>query len=233
MDSVLGLCRTISIDSLVSFAGSINTKKAYKKFCKGLFEAGVTADTIRQKEKEIQDIFKPQHPVTSTPIVPNQMPEVGTSFNAQTIPTSTMSTENQRSRSRLAWIQPRIDFLVGPYMLTAAETANTKRLISTLEYVRNINFADDQKETALHKAAAKGHHDVVQLLLSRGASIEAMDIGNRTPLHCAVSNGHTNIVELLLSKEASIEAMVEGSSTLLHDAASSGYTSTVDRKSVV
>ena len=63
LTDVLGLHRTnsrVSIDSINSYAGSINTKKAYKRFCKGLFEIGVTADMIRQKEEEIRNIFKSQ-----------------------------------------------------------------------------------------------------------------------------------------------------------------------------
>ena len=63
MTDVLGLHRTnsrVSIESINSFAGSINTKKAFKRFCKGLFEIGVTADMIKQKEEEIRNIFKSQ-----------------------------------------------------------------------------------------------------------------------------------------------------------------------------
>ena len=243
LDSVLGLRRTMSRDSVVSFAGSLNTKKAYKKFCKGLLNIGVTAEMISQKEKEIQDIFKPQHPAASNQtddstfvdlnLLPevgtssdqNQPPEVGTSSDAET---ATMSTENPKSPSRFSWIRPPIDFLVGPLMVAAAETGNTKRLISTLEYVRDINFAGYQKETALHKAAAKGHEDLVQLLLSKGASIEALDEDNYTPLHFAASHGHTSIVELLLSKGASIEAMDKNNYTPLHFAARDGHTSIVE-----
>ena len=33
-----------SLDSIPSFAGSINTKKAYKKFCMKLYQIGVTSD---------------------------------------------------------------------------------------------------------------------------------------------------------------------------------------------
>ena len=61
-------------------------------------------------------------------------------------------------------------------MLAAASTGNIKRFTSTLEYVRNINFEGDRKETALHKAAGNGHQDIVELLLSKGASIEAINI---------------------------------------------------------
>ena len=54
-------------------------------------------------------------------------------------------------------------------MLAAAEAGDTKRFISTLEYIRNINFKDDHgKETALHKAADRGHEDIVQLRLGKG-----------------------------------------------------------------
>ena len=211
LDSVLGLRRTMSRDSIVSFAGSINTKKAYKKFCKGLFEIGVTADIIKQKEKEIQDMLKPatsNQIDDSTFVDPNQLPEVGTASDAETSPISaaTMSTETPRSRSRFGWIRPSIDFLVGPLMLSAAEAGDAKRLISTLEYVRNINFADNQKRTALYFAAMGGHSDIVQLLLAKGALTEASSEKGWTPLHLAAACGHMGIVELLLEKGASTEA---------------------------
>ena len=60
---VLGLHHTSSGDSLssiTSFARSVNTKKAYKRFCKNLLHIGVTPDIISQKEEEILNIFKPQ-----------------------------------------------------------------------------------------------------------------------------------------------------------------------------
>ena len=63
MTDVLGLHHSstrVSIDSVASFAGSVNNKKAYKKFCRNLFQIGVTSEMIRQKEAEILDIFKHQ-----------------------------------------------------------------------------------------------------------------------------------------------------------------------------
>ena len=236
LDSVLGLQRTMSRDSIVSFAGSINTKKAYKKFCKGLFNIGVTAEMIHQKESEIQDLFKHQNPAASNQIDdstsadPNpaphpQLPEVGNSSNAENLPISSLLTEDEpKVRSRTAWVRPRIDFLVGPLMLSAAEAGNTQRLASILGYVRNINYVGIQGDTALHNAAGQGHNDIVQLLLSRGASIEAMSSRNCTPLHHAAWFGHTSTVELLLLKGASIEAMLKNNSTPLHLAAENGHT---------
>ena len=66
MAGVLGLHRTTSRVSLTSLPGSINTKKAYKRFCKNLLQLGVTSDMIAQKEGEILNIFnQPQDTVTS------------------------------------------------------------------------------------------------------------------------------------------------------------------------
>ena len=242
----LGLHRTVSRDSIVSLAGSINTKHAYKKLIKDLLAIGVTADMIKEKENEIKHILRPQQPAVSsqmdesTFVGPNQLPTFGNSFDAETSPVSAISTKNQRSRSRFGWVRPPIDFLVGPRMLAAAEAGDTQRLISALRYVRNINFVDEQKTgegregeskaTALHKAAARGHKDIVQLLLSQGASMEIYDSGGKTPLHHAVQYGDTSVVELLLSKGAPIEAVsfIHGYDTPLHHAARYGHTSTVE-----
>ena len=240
LNSTLGLQRTTSRDSVISF-GSINTKKAYKKLCRGLFNSGVTAEMIGQKEKEIQDIFKTQNPAASSRVDdstsadpnpalhPPQLPEVGSSSDAENSPISSTSTENEpNSRPRFGWVRPPIDFLVGPLMLAAAEAGNAKRLVSTLEYVRSINFTNDREETALHKAAAKGHRNIIQLLLSKGASLEVKDMDGSTPLHRAVRGGHTNTVELLLSKGASLEAKDTDGWTPLHYAARHGHTNTVE-----
>ena len=65
LNAVLGLrCSS----SLVSLAGSINTKKVYRNFCKGLFDSGVTAEMIKSKEKEIHKMFKPRNATTSSQI---------------------------------------------------------------------------------------------------------------------------------------------------------------------
>ena len=83
-------------------------------------------------------------------------------------------------------------------MLAAATAGDTKRCISSLEYIRNIDFKDDQGETALHKAASGGHQDIAQLLLQKGASMKTKDRDHSTPLHLAAGHGHTSMVELLL-----------------------------------
>ena len=261
LDNILGLRRTTSRDSLVSLAGSINTKKAYKKLVKDLFAIGVTAAMINEKEKEIKGLFGPQQAVSSNPMDSSTsgdqdhhqslVLEVGDSSStaeaspiissgnqhllpeleyssdaAESSPISVIS--KSKSRSRFSWARPPLDFLVGPRMLAAAEAGDAQLLTSVLRFVRNINFTNDWGWTALHKAAAGGHKDVVHLLLTRGASIEALSYAKNTPLHKAARRGHTSIVELLLTEGASVEPTNSSNDTPLHFAAGFGQTSTVE-----
>ena len=68
LNNLLSLHRTgsnVSIDTISTFAGSTKTKGAFKTLCQNLYQIGVRADTIKEKEKEILNIFKPQSATTS------------------------------------------------------------------------------------------------------------------------------------------------------------------------
>lgn len=54
-------------------------------------------------------------------------------------------------------------------------------------------------------AAAKGHQGVVELLLDRGAQVNASDYTGWTPLHAAIYGGHAEVVQLLLERGAHFE----------------------------
>ena len=56
--------------------------------------------------------------------------------------------------------------------------------------------------TPLHDVAFKGHKDVVQLLLDRGAEPNMADQNGDNPLHKATSKGHTDVVHLLRERGA-------------------------------
>lgn len=58
--------------------------------------------------------------------------------------------------------------------------------------------------TGLILAAYHGHLDILQLLLERGAAVDAVDRDERTALYYAVSEGSLDSVNLLISKGASI-----------------------------
>ena len=86
--------------------------------------------------------------------------------------------------------------------------------------------------TPLHIATWSGQEQIVQLLIEKGASVNAKDKGGWTPLYCAVESGYKNIVELLISNGAYVNATggVEKESfpresgfTALHKAAAVGH----------
>ena len=60
----------------------------------------------------------------------------------------------------------------------------------------------DTLDTALHKAAIEGHQQIVQLLVSQKATVNAKDSIGFTPLHLACQEGHLACVVTLLQAGA-------------------------------
>ena len=79
--------------------------------------------------------------------------------------------------------------------------------------------------TALHAAAERWDKDfeVVELLVARGAKIEAEWDGGTTPLHRAAWSGNSEAVEFLISKGADVNAKERNGQTPLSCAIKKGY----------
>ena len=75
----------------------------------------------------------------------------------------------------------------------------------------------------LHLAAVLGRHEVVRMLLERGADVNARNRWQETPLHDAAWQGHDEVVGVLLEKGADIHARDQWQETPLHDAAWQGH----------
>ena len=60
--------------------------------------------------------------------------------------------------------------------------------------------------TALWVAAAKGHFDVVRLLIEQNAEVDRRTSSNSTPLRAAVFDGHLDIVRCLVENGADVNA---------------------------
>ena len=73
----------------------------------------------------------------------------------------------------------------------AARSNNTdkaRRLLAT--GMVNVNVADKDGVTPLHRAAMFGHKEVAELLIESGASPNVVDEAGVTPLHWAANNGN-------------------------------------------
>ena len=57
-------------------------------------------------------------------------------------------------------------------------------------------------------AAQKGHEAVVQLLLDKGAAVDAVLKDGHTALIIAAQQGHEAVVKLLLDKGAAVDAVL-------------------------
>lgn len=79
-------------------------------------------------------------------------------------------------------------------------------------------------DQAIHIAAHRGHPDMIDFLISKGAGIEdANTQSGKTPLIAAAMSNKKRIIEHLLKKGANIEARDNDGRTALWHAASCGY----------
>lgn len=72
-------------------------------------------------------------------------------------------------------------------------------------YKIDIDYQDDNGNTALHKSSANGHLEIVCELLERGASINKQNSHGNSPLHWAVINKKKGVIVKLLSDRRKVE----------------------------
>ena len=82
---------------------------------------------------------------------------------------------------------------------------------------------DDHGFSPLHWAAKEGRTSVVELLIKRGARINASNMGDDTALHLASAHGHREVIQVLLANKADVNATNEHGNTPLHYACFWGY----------
>ena len=103
---------------------------------------------------------------------------------------------------------------------------NIEAVKQHLDAGAEVDAKDDKfVGTFLHWAAAGGQNEIVELLIAKGADVNAKDYRVRTPLHSAAAHGHKEVAKLLIIHGADVNAkglnpLSESSSgTPLHDAA--------------
>ncbi|KAM9509464.1 ankyrin repeat domain-containing protein 27 isoform 3-T7 [Guaruba guarouba] len=82
---------------------------------------------------------------------------------------------------------------------------------------------DDRGYTPLHIAAICGQTSLVDLLVAKGAVVNATDYHGSTPLHLACQKGYQNVTLLLLHYKASTDVQDNNGNTPLHLACTYGH----------
>src|SRR5688572_7972638 len=102
-----------------------------------------------------------------------------------------------------------------PELIAAVFSGDEKAVRRLLDEGANPNlvFADT---TPLQLAAEKGRAQLAELLIARGAKIDARDVGGDSPLAWAAANGHDDVVRLLVDKGADVNSRSAKSMTPLH-----------------
>jgi len=86
-----------------------------------------------------------------------------------------------------------------------------------------VNIKNKEGWSPLHYASFHGHNEVAELLIVRGADINALDNFKCTPLHRAVLRGHMKIAKLLVESGADINKKSAFGETPLFYAVRSGH----------
>ena len=113
-------------------------------------------------------------------------------------------------------------------LLEAARKGNIEAVKQHLAAGTDVNAKSERGATPLHRAATFGHKEIAELLIDKGADVNAVGgLLGWTPLHSAANGGHKEVAELLITKGADVNANIRGW-TPLHEAVDEGHTETAD-----
>jgi len=96
----------------------------------------------------------------------------------------------------------------GSNLTHAAERGDVEAVRMHLDNGTNVDARNVFQTALVHIATRHGHEELLELLISRGACVNALDYGGmrRTPLHWACQLGHVRCVELLVEAGADVHA---------------------------
>uniref|UniRef100_A0A914I8G2 K Homology domain-containing protein n=1 Tax=Globodera rostochiensis TaxID=31243 RepID=A0A914I8G2_GLORO len=132
-------------------------------------------------------------------------------------------TKNEQEEEELytALIEASMDGHVENPLTLAAGGGHNEMVKLLLDSGADLEEPNDEGYTPLMEASREGHLDVVELLLNRGANVNAkIEDGLETPLTLAASGGFKNVVELLVLLGGDLTI---GERTPLYEACQEGH----------
>jgi len=94
------------------------------------------------------------------------------------------------------------------WLMTAISSKNINLVALLVNCGARVNESmKSHKVFPLHRASAIGCRDICELLIARGADVNAEGEHSKSPLHLATQYGYQNIVELLLDCGANVNAL--------------------------
>jgi cytohesin len=111
----------------------------------------------------------------------------------------------------------------------AAATGDVEEVRSLISQGVDVDvLSEDIFKTPLHRAAIEGHKDVIELLLAKGADVEARCVSGATALHYAAERDRTEITTLLIGNGTDVNIKNSKGDTPLHYAAKAGHKDIVE-----
>jgi len=89
-------------------------------------------------------------------------------------------------------------------LLDLVESQDIDAVKDILGFNQDIEKTNSLGQSALHLSAKGGYHEIVALLILRGAQIELQDNRGLTPLHFAITANQSEVIDVLVRNEASL-----------------------------
>ncbi|KAH7719831.1 ankyrin repeat protein [Aphelenchoides avenae] len=112
--------------------------------------------------------------------------------------------------------------------LKAAKANHIAEVKEAIARGLDVDSRNDDFDTALHFASAKGHLELARILVELGADVNKVDILGFTPFLYAVSKGHVELARLLAENGANHRQKSRLGATPLSIACASGSSEMVD-----
>ena len=114
-------------------------------------------------------------------------------------------------------------------LIQALKGKNEKGALVLIGKGADVNATDEEYgASALHWAILNGYKEIAELLIEKGANINAKTKNGATPVYTAASSGQREILEILIARGADVNVKDEKGVSALKVASSKGYKAVVE-----